>query len=90
MYAKTQRSIVAKKLGVTHAEAERVIQAVGELIIEALLDDGNITLANLIKLKLRRTQPRTMMNNLTGMRIEVPGKTKIVCSVVKPTDEMFK
>ena len=90
MYAATQKSVLAKKLNISREEAERVLDAVGELMVEALLDDGNITIGQLLRFKLKRTASRTIMNNLTGQRIEVAGKTTIQCWPTKRIEGVFK
>lgn len=71
----------------TKKEAAQILDAVVSALTEGLLEEGEVTLPGLGKLKATLRAARTGRNPQTGAEIEIPARTTVKFSASKALDE---
>lgn len=67
----------------SRADMESALAAFCDVAAAELLDDGEISLPGLGKLKVKETSARTGRNPRTGERIDIPASRKVVFTPFK-------
>jgi DNA-binding protein HU-beta len=68
---------VAEKSGLTHADADRAVNALCATVAEGLSTGERVPLRGFGSFSVRRTKSRTGRHPRTGARIEIPARNRV-------------
>lgn len=86
----TKKEIVAKiaaKLGTSHLETQRIVQATLDAVTETLVVEGRAELRNFGVFEVKRRAARIARNPKTGAKVDVPEKCVVVFKPGKVMEE---
>ena len=74
---------LASVASLTNKEAEGILKKLGEVVTQALVNGGEVTLPGLGKLTVKTSAARRGRNPATGAEMDIPAKTKPHFSAAK-------
>lgn len=76
MTKKELSAVVAEKMGMKKNATEAIVNCVFDELTEALLTEGEVSIAGLGKFKIKETEPRIGRNPRTGESLNIPASKK--------------